>query len=130
MAPRGRAGDRRLALRQTPLQSLELAQFLAEKIYDHQRGDNSGTDQSRRTNFFVGQAEVITGDVCQPERDGARGDPRHHDPYDCVDPLFHPANMRQRLGRASLIGGRACLIPRPALQCPHARAFTRRSEDR
>ena len=63
----------------------------------------------------------------------AARDPGHHNRYDPIDRFFHSANMRQPLARSSSIGGHACQVPVPALECRHARmpALTRRrSADR
>jgi len=79
------------------LHSLGLAQFLTEKFYSHQHGNNCGGGQGGRANLLARQAKVIMGNVCQRERGERRRDHGHQKNHNAVDSFSHPANMRQRL---------------------------------
>jgi hypothetical protein len=89
------------------LRLLELAQFLAEKLYSHQHCNNGGTDHGGSTNLLAGEAEVIMGNVCQRARGGDRRGRSHHKNQNSPTDVSIPRIMRPRLARSSLIDGHA-----------------------
>jgi hypothetical protein len=100
-APRGRAGDRRLALRGTALRLVRLAQFLAEKFHGQQRCNDGGADLLAR------EAELKMGNVSQRDRGGPRRDHSHQITQKSVVRRIHAAICASGLSDRAQSAGHA-----------------------